>query len=215
MHVLNLFTREQLDPLLEGFDFSGMVDGKASAIGVAADLKSNRQRGLDDPVVKRLFENIWGLFLTNGTLKNLFFAKNLVAPRVVAYSEGDHYDQHVDAAYMDGHRTDLSFTLALSDGYEGGQLELNYGDFTKKVTLSFGQMVVYPTGVLHRVLPVTRGRRLVAVGWIESMIPREEDRKATALVAQEIEKFALLTDNDKDLDQLRFLFQYLKRRFCA
>ena len=69
-------------------------------------------------------------------------------------------------------RTDLSFTLFLSDPdtYDGGELviETAAGDFTAKP--GAGDLVLYPSGSIHEVRPVTRGTRLVVVGWIESRI---------------------------------------------
>lgn len=90
--------------------------------------------------------------------------------------DGGHYGRHVDNALMpygeDHLRTDLSFTLFLSDPdtYDGGELviETAAGDFTAKP--GAGDLVLYPSGSIHEVRPVTRGTRLVVVGWIESRI---------------------------------------------
>jgi PKHD-type hydroxylase len=38
------------------------------------------------------------------------------------------------------------------------------------VKLPAGAMVIYPTTALHRVAKVTRGQRLVCVGWARSLI---------------------------------------------
>ena len=37
--------------------------------------------------------------------------------------------------------------------------------------------VLYPTGQLHRVKPVTSGERLAAVGWLQSMVSRADERE--------------------------------------
>jgi PKHD-type hydroxylase len=69
-------------------------------------------------------------------------------------------------------RTDLSFTLFLSDpaAYDGGELVIDTpaGDYTAKPDA--GDLVLYPSGAIHEVRPVTRGTRLACVGWIESSI---------------------------------------------
>ena len=36
--------------------------------------------------------------------------------------------------------------------------------------LDAGSMILYPSGALHRVEPVTSGARLAAVGWAQSLI---------------------------------------------
>jgi PKHD-type hydroxylase len=76
-------------------------------------------------------------------------------------------------------RTDISFTLFLSDpdSYQGGALTLSTaaGDFTAKPEA--GTLVLYPSGAIHQVEPVTEGSRLACVGWIESRIRRADQRE--------------------------------------
>jgi PKHD-type hydroxylase len=89
---------------------------------------------------------------------------------------GGHYGRHVDNALMphadSDLRTDLSFTLFLSDpaAYDGGELVIDTaaGDYSAKP--GAGDLVLYPSGSIHEVRPVTRGTRLAVVGWIESRI---------------------------------------------
>ncbi len=75
-------------------------------------------------------------------------------------------------------RTDLSATLFLGDpaDYDGGELvvEDTYG--AHAVKLPAGHMVLYPASSLHRVNPVTRGARLAAFFWIQSMV-RDDGRR--------------------------------------
>jgi PKHD-type hydroxylase len=40
-----------------------------------------------------------------------------------------------------------------------------------------GTLVVYETGVLHQVTPVTRGERLACVGWVQSLVRRPDQRE--------------------------------------
>jgi Uncharacterized iron-regulated protein len=72
-------------------------------------------------------------------------------------------------------------TLFLSeiDEYEGGELvvEDQYG--CHEVKLDAGDVIVYPSTSLHRVEPVTQGKRIAAVTWIQSMI--REDAKRSML----------------------------------
>jgi PKHD-type hydroxylase len=78
-------------------------------------------------------------------------------------------------------RTDVSATLFLAEPseYEGGELlvEDSYG--MQSVKLAAGSMVLYPAGSLHRVNPVTRGARLAAFFWIQSMV--RDDLQRTVL----------------------------------
>ena len=78
-----------------------------------------------------------------------------------------------------GHlRSDISCTLFLSepDDYDGGELIVSdtYGEHDVK--LPAGDLIVYPSSSLHRVQPVTRGTRLAAFFWVQSMI-RDDARR--------------------------------------
>ena len=61
-------------------------------------------------------------------------------------------------------RTDISMTVFLSEPeeYEGGELVIQdtYGE--QRVKFAAGDMVMYPSTSLHRVTPVTKGRRLAS-----------------------------------------------------
>jgi PKHD-type hydroxylase len=92
---------------------------------------------------------------------------------------GEGYGRHVDNAWMSGGRSDLSFTVFLSepDAYDGGSLVLEDPNGEESIRLPAGHAIVYPSTLLHRVEPVTRGERLVAVGWMESRIRHRDQRE--------------------------------------
>lgn len=92
---------------------------------------------------------------------------------------GEGYGRHVDNAFMVGGRSDLSFTLALSDpdSYGGGALVLESPHGEESIRLGAGDVIVYPSTLLHRVEPVSEGERLVCVGWIQSRIRSAEQRE--------------------------------------
>lgn len=99
------------------------------------------------------------------------------------YGDGMAYGAHIDEPLM-GHgaariRTDLSFTLFLADpeAYAGGELVIDLSGAEQSVKLAAGDAVLYPSGAIHRVEPVTDGRRDVAVGWIQSLIPDASARE--------------------------------------
>jgi len=97
------------------------------------------------------------------------------------HAMGMEYGSHVDAPFIDGVRTDLSFTLFLSepDTYEGGSLVIDSAGTEDAVKPLAGTLVLYPSTCLHRVEKVTRGERLAAVGWVKSLI-RSSDHRALA-----------------------------------
>jgi PKHD-type hydroxylase len=89
---------------------------------------------------------------------------------------GGHYGAHVDNAVMGKGaarlRTDLSFTLFLSppSEYDGGELMIHNAGMAQELKGEAGHLVLYPSGSIHEVKPVTRGTRIVSVGWIESLL---------------------------------------------
>jgi PKHD-type hydroxylase len=86
------------------------------------------------------------------------------------------YGAHVDNALMGKGaqrlRTDLSFTMFLTPPgeYEGGELVIHAAGMTQEMKGEAGYLVLYPSGSIHEVKPVTRGERIVCVGWIESLV---------------------------------------------
>jgi PKHD-type hydroxylase len=76
-------------------------------------------------------------------------------------------------------RTDLSFTLFLSDpaSYEGGALNVEDSYRERAIRLPAGELILYPSTTLHRVEPVTSGVRLAAVGWLRSHVRDAECRE--------------------------------------
>jgi PKHD-type hydroxylase len=81
-----------------------------------------------------------------------------------------HYDWHMDKGYAsDGSPPrKLSLVLLLSDPneYEGGDLELFAGNQTVKVQKTKGIVHAFPSYVMHRVTPVTKGTRRSLVVWL-------------------------------------------------
>jgi PKHD-type hydroxylase len=86
--------------------------------------------------------------------------------------KGMHYGTHVDDALMRGLRTDVSFTLFLSEpkSYGGGELVIEGTGGEDAFKLPAGSMIAYPATTLHRVNPVTRGERMVCAGWARSYV---------------------------------------------
>ena len=80
-----------------------------------------------------------------------------------------HYDYHLDIGPGCESSRKLSMTIQLSDEseYEGGSLEFKAGCETKFASKKKGTVVVFPSYLLHRVNPVTSGKRCSLVIWVE------------------------------------------------
>ena len=60
----------------------------------------------------------------------------------------------------------LSFSLILNENYEGGELEFKDSNENISLNLNKGDMVIFPSTLLHRVKPVTNKIRKSLVGWM-------------------------------------------------
>lgn len=81
-------------------------------------------------------------------------------------SEGGHFDWHVDQGDLIKSRK-ISLSLQLTDPseYEGCELQLNGGRQIQTAPKERGMLIAFPSYVLHRVTPITRGTRKAVVVW--------------------------------------------------
>lgn len=159
-------------------------NGQLTAGPAARQVKDNEQTEGDNPEVvalARLVKMALERHPTFQTLVRPIRWSNLMFSR---YAPGHRYGLHTDDASMYGEhgwplRTDMSFTLFLSnpDDYEGGALRLLGGTGEMSFRPAAGSAVLYPTGLLHEVTPVTSGVRLACVGWVQSLIRRADQRE--------------------------------------
>ena len=152
-------------------------DGRVTAVGRAKAVKNNEQ-ALASGAAKGVLDTLANAILANETIRSAAQPDRFARIMMNRYREGMEYGAHVDAAYIDGVRTDLSFTLFLSepDEYDGGELVIDSAGAEDRIRLPAGSLVLYPSNSLHRVDKVTRGERLACVGWIKSRIRSQEDR---------------------------------------
>lgn len=151
-------------------------DGAKTAGSVAKAVKRNQQADLTTRTGAGLRDRLVAAVQAHPVLRAAAQPKRFSKIIVSKTEEQGGYGYHMDNAFMGTGdqrlRTDLSFTLFLSDpdSYEGGELEIDHAGMSQSVKLPAGDLVLYPSTSLHRVAPVTSGSRLVCVGWIESAV---------------------------------------------
>ena len=93
------------------------------------------------------------------------FAQEL---QLTEYAEGDFFEWHMDFGRGDISNRKLSLTVQLSDpdDYEGGALQFMVNDKVVDAPRTRGTIIVFPSFVMHRVTPITRGIRRSIVGWV-------------------------------------------------
>lgn len=83
-------------------------------------------------------------------------------------SENGHYDWHQDSGPNTSAPRKMSIVIQLSDpaDYEGGELQILASREPINVDKKLGLATVFPSFMLHRVTPVTKGTRRSLVAWI-------------------------------------------------
>lgn len=189
MKLFKVFELEQLNEIKECINKCKWHDGKHSAKGSAVNKKKNFQISSSDPNFKPIYRMIKQAHDLKDPLAYTYY-NEIVNPRVASYTDGGHYDWHVDLTHLDNKRTDLSFTIFLNSpqDYEGGEMLIQMVGRNFQLKGDAGMMVVYPSGMLHKVNPVTDGNRLVIVGWLNSHIKSEEHRERLLTMRIEMAK---------------------------
>jgi PKHD-type hydroxylase len=198
-------------------------DGLKTAGTLAGAVKRNLQ--LDDgaePAVS-LGRRILRKLAVNPVFISAALPNRIFPPKFNRYQDGGTYGAHVDSALMQVPgvditvRSDLSATLFLSepDEYEGGELEVEGQFGIQSVKLEAGDMVLYPSSSLHRVMPVTHGVRVAAFFWIQSHVADEGARTLLYDLDQAIQALSRThAPDDSQLLKLSAVYHNLLRRWA-
>ena len=111
-----------------------------------------------------------------------YYNYNLNGYKTFQYSEyhaeeNGKYDWHMDTLhgfhekYSKDLTRKLSVVMCLSDpekDFEGGEFQINMGnqDFPQTILMKKGRIIVFPSYLIHRVKPVTKGIRKSIVIWV-------------------------------------------------
>ena len=154
-------------------------DGKKTAGSYASMVKNNLQLNRNSEASKKNSQLVNKKILSNQLIKSFSLPKRIHGIMFTKSSENMHYGRHIDNPYMSSGRSDLSFTLSLTNKnfYKGGELIIETMNSEEKFKLNAGEIIIYPSSYLHEVNEITDGKRLVCVGWIDSYIKSTEERE--------------------------------------
>lgn len=185
LNIPDVLSREQVQYCRAKLDVADWADGRVSAGYQGSLVKENRQLPENSAVARELGDIVLAAIECNPLFISASLPSKVYPPMFNRYTGGQHFGNHVDNAIRllpgsgDKIRTDVSATLFLADPdeYDGGELliEDTYG--VQSIKLPAGHMVIYPSTSLHRVNPVTRGARLAAFFWLQSLV-REDDQRS-------------------------------------
>ncbi|HEX5124987.1 MAG TPA: Fe2+-dependent dioxygenase [Rhodanobacteraceae bacterium] len=187
LHVANVLGAAELERCRGWLMGADWRDGRATAGHQSARAKQNRQLAEDDPVARQLGGVIVDALSRNTTFFAGALPRRIFPPLFNRYEGGESFGMHVDNAVRYDRsvepaqplRTDLSATLFLSDpgDYDGGELVIEDTYGAHAVKLPAGDLVLYPGSSLHEVRPVTRGTRVAAFFWIQSLVRSDAQRR--------------------------------------
>lgn len=99
-----------------------------------------------------------------------FYIDSQEQVQFATYEEGMHYNWHIDTFLLSGKPLDRKVTVIclMNDPseFEGGELQFNIGGQIMEAQLKKGSVIAFPSFLLHRVTPVTKGVRKTAVMWL-------------------------------------------------
>ena len=113
--IANVLSAEETETVRAALERARFVDGKATAGFAARTVKNNRQAAGSDRSLETVRKLVAERILGNEVFRLAARPKALSSLLFSRYETGMHYGSHVDDALMDGMRTDVSFTLFLSD----------------------------------------------------------------------------------------------------
>lgn len=148
-----------------------LAEGQLAAGGTNPEIRRSRVVLLGrEEKYRWLYERIWA---AASECNRLFFGVDIatIEPNIQLgrYDSSDlgFYNWHTDfAGFRPLRKISISIQLSRPEDYEGGDLELLYSHSPLKLDKTRGTFIAFPSFMLHRVTPVTRGTRWSLVAWI-------------------------------------------------
>lgn len=194
--VPDFLTESEVKSLRDIATHGKFSDGKATGGRAGQAIKRNEQLELTKDLVARVNGLIQSAIQRSSEVQFFAWPRRVNTPLISRYGPGMEYGGHFDNPILfsrDGEplRSDLSMTVFLSapTDYDGGELVLDTPFGPQTLKLPAGHAFVYPTTMYHRVAPVTRGARLAAVTWIQSLVKQPERRQILYDLAQARQAF--------------------------
>jgi PKHD-type hydroxylase len=176
LHLQNVLDPNQLDSVRRMLADAKFVDGKLSAGMAAKRVKQNLELDRQAQQMGILNNIVMNSLVQHPVYRAGALPLRVASPLYARYTPGMAYGDHLDDAIMgteEGlYRSDVAITIFLNepDQYDGGELVIRTAFGENAVKLPAGDAVMYPSSSLHRVSAVTRGERLVAVTWVQSLV---------------------------------------------
>jgi len=163
----NAFSKEECQTIINIAKNKGLIRGTTIGKSDARDSKISWLYPCDN--MDWVFRRVTDITLN---LNERFFKFNLFGLnegfQFTNYeAPSGKYGKHIDRSINNSVRK-LSISIQLTDPneYEGGELYLYEGDKGTLMDKAQGTLIMFPSYVLHEVMPVTKGERNSLVTWV-------------------------------------------------
>jgi PKHD-type hydroxylase len=165
----NAFSKEECQTIINIAKDKGLIKGTTKEESDSRDSKVSWLYPVDnmDWVFRRVTDIV--LNLNERFFKFDLFGLNEGFQFTNYEAPSGKYGKHVDRAInMPVRKLSISIQLTNSEEYEGGELKLYDGDDEEGITMdkTQGTLIIFPSYVLHEVMPVTKGERNSLVTWV-------------------------------------------------
>ena len=180
LKIKNVLAPAEVTRLVELASELRFVEGRVS--NPANVTKENLQADPRDAKYAESVQVLQAALVRSREFVDFAMPKRLAPPLLCRYEPGMKYGAHADSAIIQlagaRLRSDLSCTIFVADpsSYEGGELAIVAGNQTVAFKGAAGDAIIYPSTLLHEVVPVRSGQRLVAITFIESFIADQHQR---------------------------------------
>ena len=148
-----LLTKEEINSIKTKINKEEKLweNGKKTAGSFAANVKNNLQLSKNSEISKACTHLISKKILANPLIKSFTLPKTIHGVMFTKSSQNMKYGRHIDNPYMSTGRSDLSFTISLTDKsqYQGGELVIETLNAENSFKLNLGDIIIYPSTYLH------------------------------------------------------------------
>lgn len=182
LQIPSVLNTSELQALRAELGRARFEDGAATAGPVAREVKKNMQVPQSSESGRKCAPIVVEALHRNPMFFSAALPHRLHGPVFNRYDAGMTYGEHVDNALMGAPntvRTDVAATLFISapEEYDGGELTVHDSFGAHRVKLPAGSIAIYPGNSRHQVATISRGTRLAAVLWIQSLVRDEAQRR--------------------------------------
>jgi len=171
VHYNGLFLPHETDRILNLWNENQKIKATLSGSDTYDDelRKSDVMFIENTPETEWIYNRLAGLAIQCNNERYWFdllgFHNNL---QLASYTEGDFFDWHLDfgAGEISDRKLSISMQLSDPDEYEGGDLQFMLNQKIVSAPREKGTIIVFPSFMMHRVTPITKGVRKSIVGWV-------------------------------------------------